>query len=90
MTRAAIVGHNLRTYEAMDAVYASLAHDPTAQDVLVSLWRRHAMSLPITPVHRRRVRLMVPELWRDLLPLTMPNMTTLNRWKADHHGHVTH
>lgn len=43
MTRAAIVGRNLRTYENMDVVYASLADDPTGQQVLVSLWRRHAV-----------------------------------------------
>lgn len=88
MTRAAIVGRNLRTYENMDVVYASLADDPTGQQVLVSLWRRHAMSLPITPTHRRRVRNLIPSLWRDLLPMTMPNLTTLNRWSADH-GYVS-
>jgi hypothetical protein len=86
MTRAAIVGANLRTYENMDVVYASLADDPTGQQLLVSLWRRHAMSLPITPTHRRRVRNLIPVMWRD--HLVMPNLTTFNRWSADH-GHVS-
>lgn len=73
----------LRTYENMDVIFASLAHDLTGQAVLVSLWRKHVWGFA-TQEHLRRVEAMVPELWRDLVAITVPDINILNRWEADH------
>lgn len=74
-----------RTYENMDALAAAIR--PEVRDVLVALWRRHLMGLPIT-WHLPTVRNAVPALWRDLIPVTMPDAATLNRWERDH-GYIS-
>jgi hypothetical protein len=71
----------------MDVIYASLADDPTGQEVLVSLWRRQVWGFA-THEHLRRVVALVPELWRDLVPVTVPTINVLNRWERDH-GYVS-
>lgn len=76
---------DLTTYENMDALAASI--DPKWRDVLVSLWRRRLMDLPVT-WHLPAVIMYTPPLWRDLIAVTMPNAATLNRWERDH-GYVS-
>jgi hypothetical protein len=78
---------DLATYENMDVIYASLAHDRTAQAVLVSLWRKQVWGMA-TMEHLRRVQAMVPEFWRDMVAVTVPNINVLNRWESDH-GYVS-
>lgn len=76
---------DLTTYENMDVLHAAI--DPRWRDVLVGLWRRNLMGLPLT-WHLPTVRDAVPPLWRDLIAVTMPNAATLNRWEKDH-GYVS-
>jgi len=76
---------DLTTYENMDALAAAIR--PDARDVLVSLWRRRVMGLPLT-WHLPTVVAAVPSLWRDLIAVTMPDVATLNRWERDH-GYVS-
>lgn len=71
------------TYENMDTLYAALAADRTAQRVLVSLWRRQVYGMA-TMDHLRRVQALVPELWRDLVAVTVPNVNVLRKWEGDH------
>lgn len=76
---------DLRTYENMDALATAIASDK--RDVLVSLWRRRIMGLPLT-WHLPTVRDAIPALWRPLLAVTIPDAATLNRWERDH-GYVS-
>lgn len=81
--RAAATGRDKRTYENMDALWLALAADPTAQQVLLTLWRNIVWQCA-TQSHRRRVYALVPALWRDLVAVTWPSPGVLRRWEADH------
>jgi hypothetical protein len=71
------------TYENMDALWLALAADPTAQQVLLTLWRNIVWRCA-TQAHRARVYALMPALWRDLVSVTWPSPGVLRRWEADH------
>lgn len=76
------------TYERMDTLFSALAGNEAAQAVLVSLWRKQVWGFA-TMEHLRRVESLMPELWRDLVAVTVPNVNILNRWENDHRDHVS-
>lgn len=76
---------DLRTYENMDLLAGSM--DFIMRRVLVNYWRQRLWETA-THEHRTRARAAVPELWRTVFDVTLPDINTLARWERDH-GYVS-